>query len=195
MQCVEFRTDVSFQAGWVPPPDERQVAERLLRRIAERDPAALEDFYRLSSARALGFLRQLCKSSEQAEDLLQEVFLAVWRKAASYDPSRGDAMGWLFSICRHKFIDSRRRHHPTAELDGMAFDPPAPAVSHDLPILLDKAMRILSGPEREALRLAYYGGLTYEETALHLALPLGTLKSRIRMALRKIAAEIGEHPA
>lgn len=165
-----------------------------MRRIAGSDGDALEELYRLYSGRVLAFLRQLCRDPEVAEDLLQEVFLAVWRKAASFDASRGDVAGWVFTICRNKWIDCRRRRHPTAELDAMDYDPPAPAESRDLRILLDKAMLILSNAEREALRLAYFGGLTYEETALHLGLPLGTLKSRIRIALRKISFEIRESP-
>lgn len=166
--------------------------EGLLRRIAASDAGALEELYRLYSGRVLSFLRQLSRDAQVAEDLLQEVFLAVWRKAATFDAARGDVAGWLFTICRHKWIDSRRRHQPVAELDAMEYDPPAPGVSRDLRILLDKAMRVLSDAEREALRLAYFGGLTYEETALELALPLGTLKSRIRAALRKIASEIDD---
>lgn len=175
-----------------PAREEQPAEEALLRRIAASDAGALEELYRLYSGRVLYFLRQLCRNSEVAEDLGQEVFLAVWRKASSFDASRGDVATWLFTICRHKWIDSRRRSHPTAELDAMDYDPPAPCGSGDLRILLDEAMRILSAAEREALRLAYYGGLTYEETALRLALPLGTLKSRIRVALKKIALEIRE---
>lgn len=164
--------------------------EVVLHRIAAGDAVALEELYRLYSGRVLGFLRQLCRDVEVAEDLLQEVFMAVWRKAATFDASRGDVAGWLFTICRHKWIDCRRRRHPVAELDAMEYDPPAPGVSRDLRILLDKAMKVLSDAERQALNLAYFGGLTYEETAIELALPLGTLKSRIRAALRKVASEI-----
>lgn len=168
--------------------------EQLLRRIAARDAGALEELYLLYSGRVFLFLRRLCRDPELAEDLVQEVFLAVWRKASSFDAGRGDLAAWLFTICRHKWVDSRRRHHPTSELDAMDYDPPAPAFSADPRILLDKAMRILTDAEREALTLAYFGGLTYEETALRLALPLGTLKSRIRVALKKIAVEIREGP-
>ena len=166
--------------------------EKLLRRIAASDAGALEELYQLYSGRVLSFLRQLCRDSEVAEDLLQDVFLAVWRKAATFDANRGDVAGWLFTICRHKWIDCRRRHRPTAELDAMEYDPPAPSTNRDLRILLDKAMKVLSDAEKEALNLAYFGGLTYEETAIELALPLGTLKSRIRAALKKIASEIRE---
>jgi RNA polymerase sigma factor (sigma-70 family) len=185
---------VSSKSGVGPAREEQAGEVHLLRRIAAGDGGALEELYRRYSGRVLAFLRQLCRDSEVAEDLLQEVFLGVWRKAATFDASRGDVAGWLFTICRHKWIDNRRRRHPVAELDAMEFDPPAPEESRDLRILLDKAMLILSTAEREALRLAYFGGLTYEETALHLGLPLGTLKSRIRVALRKISIEIRESP-
>ncbi len=99
--------------------------EGLLRRIAVSDAVALEELYRLYSGRVLSFLRQLCRDAHVAEDLLQEVFMAVWRKPATFDASRGDVAGWLFTICRHKWIDCRRRRHPVAELDAMEYDPPA----------------------------------------------------------------------
>lgn len=164
----------------------------LLRRIAGGDQGALERLYQIYAGRILAFLRQLSRNTEVAEDLVQDVFLAVWRKAATYDAGRGDVAGWLFTICRHKFIDSKRRHHPTVELDAMEYDPPAPSSTRELRLALEQAMGILSENEREALSLAYFGGLTYEETAEQLALPLGTLKSRIRAGLKKIAHHIGE---
>jgi RNA polymerase sigma-70 factor (ECF subfamily) len=193
-QWIESLITVSSKAGVGPAREQQAEEEKLLRRIAASDGGALEELYRLYSGRVLAFLRQLCRDAEIAEDLVQEVFLAVWRKASTFDPARGDVAGWVFTICRHKWIDSRRRRQPTAELDAMEYDPPAPEESRDLRILLDKAMLALSGAERDALRLAYFGGFTYEETALHLGLPLGTLKSRIRVALRKISFEIRESP-
>jgi RNA polymerase sigma-70 factor (ECF subfamily) len=174
------------------PASPLDVEVALLRRIAAGDQQALEQLYHLYAGRILSFLRQLCRNGEVAEDLLQDVFMAVWRKAATFDAGRGDVAGWLFTICRHKWIDSRRRHHPTVELDAMDYDPPAPHSTRELRLALEQAMSTLGASEREALSMAYFGGLTYEETAARLALPLGTLKSRIRAGLKKIAAHIGD---
>lgn len=181
-------------SGKFPGPVSPLDAEvALLRRIAIGDQQALEQLYRLYAGRILAFLRQLCRNGEVAEDLLQDVFMAVWRKAETFDAGRGDVAGWLFTICRHKWIDTRRRHRPTVELDAMDYDPPAPHFStRELRLDLEQAMSTLSASEREALSMAYFGGLTYEETAARLALPLGTLKSRIRAALKKIAVHIGD---
>lgn len=176
-----------------PPISSGASDELVLRRIAGGDARALEELYGLYAGRVLAMLRQLARDATTAEDLVQEVFLAVWRKAATFDSSRGDVAGWLFTICRHKFIDFRRRHNPTVELDAMVMEPVAPSPPRDLRIMLEKAMADLSTGEREALTLAYFGGLTYEETAERLGLPLGTLKSRIRAGLRKIALKIGEN--
>ncbi|MEM9595523.1 MAG: sigma-70 family RNA polymerase sigma factor [Acidobacteriota bacterium] len=170
--------------------------EGLLRRIAVGDRDAFHRLYLRYSGRVLAMLRHLCRGDRTpVEDLLQEAFLAIWRKAASYDASRGDAAGWLFTICRNKAIDLHRRRPPTEELDAAepgsrGADPPTERtpgpISRDLRISLGQALANLSDGERRALLLAYYGGYTYEEAAHHLAIPLGTLKSRLRSGLGKI---------
>lgn len=160
----------------------------LLAAIAEGRCEAFQAFYERFGARVLSYARQLVGGhSERAEDLAQEVFLAVWRKAASFDAARGDAAGWLYTIARNRFLDERRKAARSKEIDGeldlthVAETPQG--VGAELRISLEKALSILRDEQRQALELAYFGGLTYEETALRLNLPVGTLKSRIRAAL------------
>ncbi|MCM2268633.1 MAG: sigma-70 family RNA polymerase sigma factor, partial [Thermoanaerobaculia bacterium] len=118
--------------------------------------------------------------------------LAVWRKAASYRPERGDVPGWLYTITRNRVVDRWRRKGGLVEDDD--FDLLALAApergddGHAVDLSVRQALAALTAEQREAIELAYFGGLTYEETASRLALPLGTLKSRIRAGLARMRA-------
>ncbi len=160
----------------------------LLQLIASGDRAAFKAFYQRHAGRTLSLLRQMCKDPTLSEDLLQEVFLQVWRKAATYRVERGDPMGWLFSVTRNKTIDHRRRNPSRLESDERDLATwPAPTRGHrDLRISLEQAMSHLSEDQQRALRMTYYGGFTYEEAADRLQVPLGTLKSRIRTGLQRL---------
>lgn len=158
-----------------------------LAEIARGDFAAFQRFYECFAPSLLGYVRQLCRDPTLAEDLLQEVFVTVWQKAASYRPDRGDAAGWLYTIARNKLIDHWRRSgsgpHAAAAMD-FEFFPARAERGSDLLLTLRKVLEQVSPDQRRAIELAYFGGLTYEETAERLRLPLGTLKSRIRLGLR-----------
>lgn len=159
-----------------------------MRRIAAGDREAFHGLYRRWAGRLLAVLRRQCSAPGEAEDLLQEVFLTVWRKAPSFDGSRGDVGGWLYVICRHRAIDRFRRRRPSEPLED--FDMPVADASPELRVDLEQALAHLEPRESIALKLAYFGGLTYEETARHLQVPVGTLKSRIRTGLRKMARRL-----
>lgn len=167
---------------------------RLLQRIGQGDREAFRRFYERHAGRVLAALGKLCRDRVLAEDLLQEVFLAVWRKAASYRRERGDPGGWLFVIARNKAADARRRARPTTGEEGCdtAAAPAAAGGKCDLRITLEQALAVLSAEQRQAVNLAYFGGYTYEETAARLNLPLGTLKSRIRTGLRRLRTTLQE---
>lgn len=159
----------------------------LLSGIARGDERAFRAFYGRHAGRVLGILRRICPDTAVAEDLLQEAFLAVWRKASTYRADRGDPAGWLFTITRNKALDHRRRHTPVVPLDDKDSSKwPAPSREWDLCLSLEQALGDLKSGEEEALRMAYFGGFTYQESAEQLAVPLGTLKSRIRTGLRKL---------
>jgi RNA polymerase sigma-70 factor (ECF subfamily) len=180
----------------VPGVDPADRDARRMRRIADGDPAAFEALYGDYSGRILAMLHGLCRDRQVAEDLLQEVFVQIWRKAATYHPGRGHVTGWIYAVARNKVIDHQRRQRPMAPLPadevvedgaGRHDDPP-----NDLRITLDQAMSSLADHERDCLRLAYFGGLTYRETAKRLGIPLGTLKSRIRVALGRLRRQLAD---
>ncbi len=171
----------------------------LLQGVADADREAFRLFYDRHAPRVLAYVRSLGRSRDASEDVVQEVFLAVWRKAGTYRPERGDVAGWLYTMTRNKVVDlwrklptgsdqsseeslsalSARSEHPEAE-------------SRVISISLRKAMADLKLEQRQALELAYFGGLTYEETAERLKLPVGTLKSRIRAGLALMRGVLSE---
>ncbi len=171
----------------------------LINRIATGDRDAFRAFYERYAARVLSYVRMLARDREVAEDVVQEVFLSVWRKAASYRSDRGDVPGWLYTITRNKLVDLWRRKGAAVEdpdfdfTQLLATGPGAEAQVVSLTVR--KALSALGREQREALELAYFGGLTYEETAERLALPLGTLKSRIRAGLAAMRAVLSGSPS
>ena len=158
----------------------------LLARIAQGDPAAFQTFYERHSSRVVAYACKLARDRHLAEDVAQEVFTSVWTKAASFRPERGDAPGWLYTLTRNKFIDNWRRGPRAAvteEIDDQRL-PSRQGEMKDLHLTMKQALAQVSPDQRRAIEMAYFGGLTYEETAGELELPVGTLKSRIRLGLR-----------
>jgi len=172
-------------SGAPPAPSELL----LLARIAEGDLEAFQTFYDRYAGRVLAYVRQLSRNREGAEDVVQEVFVAVWRRAASFRPDRGDPAGWLYTITRNKLVDLWRRQGETAAaLDEMS-EPAVPVQERgDLRLTMHQALARVAPEQRRAIEMAYFGGFTYEETAQRLDLPVGTLKSRIRSGLKSLRA-------
>lgn len=162
--------------------------EALLRRVAEGEIAAFQAFYQRYSGRVLSYARQLSHNNRDfAEDVVQEVFVAVWRRAGSYSTDRGDPAGWLYTITRNKMVDLWRKQGDGSELSAIEEETSTTSVaSEELRVTLSQALARVSSDQRRALELAYFGGLTYEETAQRLDLPVGTLKSRIRAGLKSL---------
>jgi RNA polymerase sigma-70 factor (ECF subfamily) len=168
----------------------------LIAAIAAQDRDAFHAFYDRYAAKVLSYVRMLARQREIAEDVVQEVFLSVWRKAPSYRPDRGDVPGWLYTITRNKLVDVWRRKGGMVEDEEFDFDqllaPDAGGERQVVGLAVRRALGELKPEQREALTLAYFGGLTYEETAERLALPLGTLKSRIRAGLAILRGVLSE---
>jgi RNA polymerase sigma-70 factor (ECF subfamily) len=186
--CCGFVPDESFA-------ELRSTEDReLIALVGQSDRAAFRELYDRHSPSLLAALRRLCPGTD-SEDLLQEVFLAVWRRSSLYRPERGEPSTWLFAILRNKVIDHRRRlaARPRYEvLDVERSQAPAPpADPGDRRLVLEQALVTLRPDERRALEMTYFAGLTYEEAAETLEVPLGTLKSRISAGLRRLRDELG----
>jgi RNA polymerase sigma-70 factor (ECF subfamily) len=166
-----------------------------MRRIADGDRAALQTAYRLTSAKLFGVCLRILHERTEAEDVLQEVYLTVWQKAAGFDPGRASPMTWLITIARNKAIDRLRAGGQVRRMEPID----AAAKIVDAAPLADDALaqgeanaRLkaclggLAANEQNALRGAFFDGNTYEELAARMDVPLGTMKSWIRRALLKL---------
>ena len=174
--------------------------EALLALVAEGDDEALAELYdrygRLSYAIALRILRD----TGLAQDAVQDAFLTAWRTAAGFDPARGTAPTWLLTLVHRRSVDivrreQRRRSEPLADSASDAAGPAdEDALIRDRRRTVQEALARLPPDQRQALELAYYGGLTQSELAERLGLPLGTVKSRMFAALARLRDLLGEPP-
>lgn len=173
----------------------RSLIAEALGRIPGGDRAALQTVYRLTSAKLFGVVLRILGDAGEAEDVLQEVYMTVWRKAAAFDPGRASPMTWLIAIARNRSIDClragrRSRAMEPAEAAAAVADerPAADAVlaSAQARSRLHGCLGELAGHERAALRGAFFDGNTYEDLAGCMGVPLGTMKSWIRRAMMKL---------
>lgn len=175
---------------------------RLLARVGLADRAAFATLYQRTSAQLLGVVLRIQRDRALAEDVLQEVFVNIWRAADSFDAVRSQPMTWLASVARNRAIDSLRRREtqPVFEstsrlgpdgddvdlLDQVPSDVPGP---QDLLGLMSQARAVkrclgsLSGEQQQCIALAFYQGLSHAEVATHLHQPLGSVKSWVRRGL------------
>jgi RNA polymerase sigma-70 factor (ECF subfamily) len=177
----------------------RELGE-LLSRVALGDRAAFGLLYRRTSAHLLGVVLRIQRDRALAEEVLQEVFVNVWRAAGGYEAGLGQPWTWLTSVARHRAIDSlRRRQGEPATVTGSLSDDEDDDVLSRLPSIaagplellaqaadaraLASCVGALSGEQQQSLALAFYQGLSHAEVAEHLRQPLGTVKSWLRRAL------------
>lgn len=185
-----------------PEPDAAvQELAQLLSRIALGDRVAFATLYRLTSARLFGVVLRIQADRSAAEDVLQEVYVNVWRAAQSFNPTLSQPLTWLRSIARNRAIDSLRRTQTspqtvtayvgadgeeTSPLDQLPSDQPGPLALLEQVAeqrQLAHCLQGLSREQRQSLALTYYQGLSHTEVAQHLVQPLGTVKSWVRRGL------------
>jgi RNA polymerase sigma-70 factor (ECF subfamily) len=175
----------------------------LLKAIAARDEAALAQLYDRYRAILFGLLMRILNNREEAEDVLQEVFLQVWRKAANFDESRGRPFTWLVTLARSRGIDrlrtlaSRERvaEAGAREVSEEISDAATDALKSEQRGLVSDALAKLPDEQKRPIMLAYFDGLTQSEIATRLGAPLGTVKTRMRtgmIRLRELLAGQGE---
>jgi RNA polymerase sigma-70 factor (ECF subfamily) len=176
----------------------------VLRRIRGGDRGAIEELYDRFRRPASALARRILGDDVLAEDVLQEVFLSVWRDPAAFDRARGSVASWLLAVVHHKAVDavrreeSQRRRQTLAE-EELALDEPMAhrdveeeASSRVVAEQVRTALGGLPTPQREALTLAYYGGYTQREVAALTGAPLGTVKTRMLMGMRRLREELGD---
>lgn len=177
----------------------------LMKRIQARDADALEELYDLYDRLLFGMVISIVKKREEAEDLLQEIFVKIWNKADSFNPDRGNVYSWIVTLARNKAIDRIRSkgyktqkkqsvsiHEPLFSLEGDKHDPMETTIFSDRAELVKKALEEIPEKQSEVIKIAYYRGMTQTEIADHLDIPLGTVKTRTRQGMMKLKSILGE---
>lgn len=163
--------------------------------IARQEPDALGTLYDRYGRIAFGLAYRMLGDAAGAEEVVQDAFMRVWRRAGSFDQERGGARAWLLTIVHHCAIDHTRRRatRQTGELDFDALEPVLEAPDIWIDVLdglraesVRTALAGLPEEQRRAIELAYFDGLTQGEIAAQTGAPLGTVKSRMRLGLRKL---------
>ena len=164
----------------------------LIERVAERQREAFEELYGRYARPVLGLALRRLGDRGRAEDSVQEVFAAVWRSAASYDRTRGPGGAWLYTIARNAIVDAQRRRPISTMADppdvvstGATPDEEAEATWNAWRV--HRALETLPEHERTVIELAYFSGLSQSEIAGFLQIPLGTVKTRTRSGLARLA--------
>jgi RNA polymerase sigma-70 factor (ECF subfamily) len=183
---------VPADAAPLPLEDSTSDAE-LLARVGHRDREAFELLYSRYVRSVFGLALRRLGDRGHAEDAVQEAFTAIWRSASTYRPERGAAGGWLYTVARNAIVDRLRRNGPTAdaELPDLASaerGPAQQAQDSDVAWRVHRALEDLQPREREVIELAYWSGMSQSEVAEYLHLPLGTVKTRTRSGLARLAS-------
>jgi RNA polymerase sigma-70 factor (ECF subfamily) len=169
---------------------------QLIVRIAGGDRGAFDELHGRYSRAVLGLALRRLGDRGRAEDATQDAFVAIWRSARTYDPARGRGAPWLYAVARNAITDGlRRTPEPVAELEdgpGREPDPADEAEAAWTAWRVHRALEVLPEHERPVIELAYWSGLSQSEIADRLAIPLGTVKTRTRSALARLADTLDE---
>lgn len=166
----------------------------LMPRIASGDREALRQLYGRTSAKLFGVCLRILSDREESEDVLQEVYLTIWRRADRFDAGRASVMAWISTIARNRAIDRLRARGPLAKaapIEDLEIEDEAPRGEALLGAAQDaealrRCLSELDPRTEKAIRTAFYEGVTYEALAQRLGAPLGTVKSWIRRGLAKL---------
>ena len=172
----------------------------LLACIAARDSTALGTIYDRHGRQAFAVAYRMVQSPEVAEEVVQDAFLALWRRADQYAATRGDVRGWLLTIVHNRAIDHLRARRARPEAAGVIEDLTAVLAASDdtegaalagvEATAVHAALLTLTPMQRQTVELAYFAGLSYPEVATAMGTPLGTVKSRLRLALTSLRAAL-----
>lgn len=169
----------------------------LIRRVAGGDRSAFEELHRRYARSVLGIALRRIGDRGRAEDVTQDTFASVWRSARRYDPARGAPASWLYTVARNAIVDGLRRSPPPTvddppDLPSADAGPEEVAEAEWTAWRVHRALETLPTDERSLVELAYWSGMSQREIAEYVDLPLGTVKTRTRSALRRLADELEE---
>lgn len=170
-----------------------QTDAALVRRCADGDPNALGELYDRHAVHMQGQARRFLGDDPEADELVHDVFLEAWRRAASYDPQRGSVRGWLVVMTRSRALDrlrraDRRLRGQMPAVVGQVESNPSTVFSMER---MARSLDNLSPEQRSVVELSYFSGLNSREISEQLGVPIGTIKSRLRTALAKLRAGVG----
>ena len=170
----------------------------LISRVANRDREAFAALYDRLAGRAFGLILKVLRNRTDAEDVLQEAFLQVWNQAARFDPARSVPLGWVLMIARSRATDRLRKKSDVqveqpSDAPTDAADPTAGLQADETAGRVSAALAALPPEQAEPIRLAFFGGLTHEQVAARLRVPLGTVKTRIRLGMIRLRARFPDH--
>lgn len=177
-----------------PTPDE------LLARVGSGDREAFAALYDASASRVFGLVRRLVVDPAQAEEVTQDVYLEIWQTAPRFDPARGSALAWMFTLAHRRAVDRIRAAQAARDRDlrigARDLDVPVDTVAETVEVRVEhervnEALADLSKLQRECVALAYYDGLTQREIAERLEVPLGTVKTRLRDGMIRLRSALG----
>lgn len=191
-----------LETGHVPPAalspsinnDTEDAGYRgLIARIADADESALADLYDATAGRAYALALRITRHAQDAEDVVEETYFQIWRRADQYDAQRGRVLAWVLTICRSRALDLLRRHEQ-AELhadpgalsehsDDQATDPQQLVAMFQRDSAVHAALAQLTGVQQQLVALAFLRDLSHQQIAEYLDMPLGTVKTHIRKAL------------
>jgi len=171
----------------------------LLAVAGERNRAAFQRLFEHFAPRVKAFIQRQGTDPDMAEEVVQETMVSVWRKAGQFDPAKASASTWIFTIARNARIDLiRKANRPEPDFNDPAMTPDPEPQAQDMisrsqeAARLKAAVSVLPPEQQEVLRLAFFEEKAHSTVAEQLDIPLGTVKSRIRLAFKRIRAELGE---
>jgi RNA polymerase sigma-70 factor, ECF subfamily len=181
-------------------PADPTIAIRLIRQVANQDRDAFSQLYDRFSTLVFTLAMRMLRARSDAEDLLQEVFVQVWRQAQNYSTERGSPEAWIVNIARSRAIDKIRSIRRMEKSFVLTEDPTraestdnveSSAADSEVRMAMNSALANLPEAQRKVLELAYFGGLTQTEIAERLAEPLGTVKTRMRAGIQRLREMLG----
>ncbi|WP_346780582.1 ECF RNA polymerase sigma factor SigK [Janibacter sp. DB-40] len=193
-------SDVTSGETTLPEPTESDRLATTLRDVAKGDDAAFARVYDATSARVHGLVLRVLRNPAQAEEVTQEVYLEVWRRASSFDAAKGSPYAWLMTLAHRRAVDRVRSSQAATARDetweartrDTQYDATAEKATERMEAhRVRSALNGLTDAQREAVGLAYLGGYTHREVAGLLDLPLGTAKTRIRDGLIRLRDQLG----